>query len=397
MINYHYIWINNKPDEDDKILNMIRKYSYPSCLAYDLTAVEKAEIRENEYFNIKNKIERSQPPERKVKIIQIPRILYDLYNIIYRREHFLTMDSFVCNLDMGANPADNTFDNFKTIINEKTNKVQQSIINMNDRFVNFLGTYNLIQELIKPEISTEVYLQIFDILYEKIVFNSSPGPIALARMASDTFHHLTRIESFDNIFNKRFKTILFQTLLIELGFIYDSTNDKYILNKESDIMILYRGYSGNILSTFNEPRAKAHSNSFNTSILNGIIHDQGANTYNYMKAGCDKAFYLIKKHFYSDKTDVNNIFFIPPIHPFLLLYGSGEYWHARSKIHIGAPRAIGLATTVSDFIQSSLPKDELEAKFQAIVKPLGKILLDKYYAKYLKYKQKYLSLKNIEK
>jgi len=390
MINYHYVWYieeeHEDPRKDSIIFNIIKKYSYPSCLAHDLTDEEKEAIRKNEYLFIKKKIQSSIA---NTYLIQMPRILYDLYNIIYRRENLASMLNFQCYIDTEAD----TLRNFINKIDRITDDQEDNIIKMNNKFLFLLSHHDLLDELIQPIVSTDEYLKTFDILYEIIVFNQS----SLLRTSSNTLDRIKGIEKIDNIFNKRFKTILFQTLLIELGFIYDITNDKYILNTEGDIMILYRGYSGSIFSTLNE--SQAHSNSFNTSILNGLINDAGANTYNYMETGCHKSFYLIKKHFYSDSSDINKIFFIPPILPFLLLYGAGEYWHARSKIYKDATgRISGLAGgLISDFIISSLSKDELEAKFIAVVKPLNKVLVDKYYAKYLKYKQKYLSLKNIEK
>jgi len=386
MINYHYVWKSRSREEDKNILKIILKYSYPSCLMFEdlLTDDDKKEIINNEFIFIKNKIEKFTDT-----VIQIPRIIYDLYNIIFRRNNYENMQSFKCNVDSTK------FIEFITNIKINTDQQLENIIDMNKIFFTLLLSYN---DLFKPIISTDVYLKIFDDLYKIIVFNSKPQPQEMdPNPRSPTLYSLTNIENFNNIFNKRFKTILFQTLLLELGFIYDITTDKYNLNTRNDIVVLYRGFSGNIFSTLKKD--EPHSNSFNTSILNGMINDVTATTYLYMKPGCYKHFYLIKKHFYKDQSDESKLFFIPPIHPFLLLYCIGEYWHARSKIfpkdYSTTNYLSGIATRVSDFIVSSLDKDKLEKTFISIIKPLTNELVDKYYKKYLKYKNKYLKLKSV--
>ena len=75
-------------------------------------------------------------------------------------------------------------------------------------------------------------------------------PVGLRRSPTDTVDKILKIETKNNYKStRRFKSILFQILLIELGFIYDIETDKYNLNNRSDVMILYRSFTGNILST----------------------------------------------------------------------------------------------------------------------------------------------------
>ena len=136
-----------------------------------------------------------------------------------------------------------------------------------------------------------------------------------------------------------------------------------------------------------------------------MFNDLTATTYYYMKQGCTKGYYLINKHFFDD-SDEAKVFFIPPIHPMLLLYGIGEYWHARTKIYkiseeqrnepVSGIYGIDGENLVPTFLISDLDKDTLEEKFKRLMLDNYEIV-DKYYKKYLKYKQKYLNLKDKKK
>jgi hypothetical protein len=396
MINYHYLWYKFREgditeEENKKILNIIFKYSYPSCNLYtdELREDEKEQIINNEYEFIKNKIETEFV---NIKIIQIPRLIYDLYNIIYRRENYQNIKGFVCNIDNRFEAT--SYDAIKYLINQFNLTQIENIIMLNNNFIKLLSEKNIIEDLLKPVVLTEVYLHIFELLYDIIINPLKMKEEQEAKMESPTLLSIKAIETFEYIFNSRFKSVLFQTLLIELGFIYDIKTDKYNLNTQNNLIILYRGYAGYKFNITKDD--KPHSNSFNTSIINGIVYDKTANTYNFMKPGCNKMFLLIKKHFYNDKSNEDDIFFIPPIHPFLLLYGAGEYWHARSKLYNGpsyyTEGESGLSAIPSDFIVSRLNKEELDRKFKEIINP--QVLIDKYYVKYLKYKQKYMQLKS---
>ena len=99
------------------------------------------------------------------------------------------------------------------------------------------------------------------------------------------------------------------------------------------------GSEYNIVPASVEDR-EGYSVSYNTSLLNGYFTDTTACTYNFM-AGDEtddkyKHYYSMRKFNYNDNSDVSNMFFIPPLHPFLQLSSRGEFWHARSKIFIGS-------------------------------------------------------------
>jgi len=111
--------------------------------------------------------------------------------------------------------------------------------------------------------------------------------------------------------------------------------------------ILYRGSPDDIEGAANEEMFRrkkvykeGYSVSYNTSLLNGYFSDTTACTYNYMIGDviddAYKHYYRMRKFKYGDDSDVSNLFFIPPLHPYLQLSSYGEFWHARSKIFIGS-------------------------------------------------------------
>jgi len=430
MINYHYIWVlydekTNKQilnsQMDSKINKIISDYSFPMCiLNIDLSFSSKQAIINDEYSFIKMKILEIEEAEIKIKLFQIPRIIYDLYGIIFRRNN-IYMHDFILYVDPENKVGVNQYSQFFININKKYDEQILNIIKLNNEFISLIYEKNLMNKFFESEINTDVYIELYEILFD-IILRKSIHLMPLGKSPSATLQKLTSIDTIENLFNYRFKSILYQTLLLELGFIYDNITDKYILNERKDLFILYRGYSGNIFSTLNN--GEPHSNSFNTSILNGIFEDSGANTYNYMKPGCNKHFYLVPRFLpnssilliafdihkitrftgdklallkaFPDNENLNELLFIPPIHPFLLLYGNGEYWHARSKIHVNSViRATGLFDDNTNFIKSKKTAEQLENIFKIyfVDSPQPKVLVDKYYSKYLKYKNKYLNLK----
>jgi hypothetical protein len=111
--------------------------------------------------------------------------------------------------------------------------------------------------------------------------------------------------------------------------------------------ILYRGSPDAIEGAVNEEMFRGkkvyregYSVSYNTSLLNGYFTDSTACTYNYMMGDDSddayKHYYKIRRFNYGDDSDESNLFFIPPLHPYLQLSSYGEFWHARSKIFVGS-------------------------------------------------------------
>jgi len=170
---------------------------------------------------------------------------------------------------------------------------------------------------------------------------------------------------------------------------------------------------------------KGYSLSYNTSILNGLYDDTTACTYMYMvipeniKKYADK--YILNKYFYNDINMIENqLFFIPPLYPYLQLCSYGELWHVRTKIPSVALQKYtqnfsGIYNEsidhFPDYLTNNLALKDMENEFTLYLKKyrkkienphqkeyIGELLYggkDKYFYKYSKYKMKYLNLKQI--
>ena len=96
ILNYAYVWYKENPDvdftldEEQKIYQIILNYSYPCYLGNSLISsmspTDKTELLEHELSFIRKKFQEVGLVD--VNIIQIPRVLYDLFNIYYYLKDF---------------------------------------------------------------------------------------------------------------------------------------------------------------------------------------------------------------------------------------------------------------------------------------------------------------------
>jgi hypothetical protein len=129
---------------------------------------------------------------------------------------------------------------------------------------------------------------------------------------------------------------------------------------------------------------EGYSISYNQSLLNGYFVDKTACTYNFMLGNRTedkyKHYYKMRKFNYDDNSNVSQLFFIPPLHPYLQLSSTGEMWHARSKIYRGSPIRglnefagtfddinssflVGYSDKFPDYLSSNFNKKEIEKVF----------------------------------
>ena len=254
-----------------------------------LTEIEKHAILTNEYEFVKTLI-----PEN-VKIYKIPRVIYDLFAI-----HFFTDTDnyFVCYLDE-CNHMYN---------DEKTNNIT---CNTYDSYCNQINTYH------HSQLEHIFELNNYIITYLKNKNINYKTPTYVDYMA--VLHDNTLIEGDEFLNNK----LLIDTLLAETTQTYNR-----------DKIMLYRGSADAFESAIDGTKPNfGFSVSYNTSLLNGCIFDPTACSYNYMETGNFKHAYILNKFWYGDGGVEDNLFFIPPLHPYLQIFGYGELWHARSKIY----------------------------------------------------------------
>ncbi len=430
-VNYCYIWFNKtnglpitETTTNDRILTEILKYTFPYCQINQTTLSkdDKNAIINDEYTFIKTKI---QTIDSNIEIVQIPRILYDLIFISYIKDprmikykELLEGRSFDVDLNHGIYRDSNAREFYDNILNHNSfgflkSDFRNTAIQVNTLICNHISMVNqrtygfdCCKKLSIFNERNDIYIATLRTLFQNDIKKNLDNP------TGDPGFISTLVDQGISYVPDRFKTIIYQTLLIEMGYIYYSERDEYFNNNDPNLFILYRGDYGVEEGTLKMD--KPHSMSFNTSILNGLFKDQSATTYNYFAPSCSKKYYLIKKFHFEDGSNESKLFFIPPLHPLQLLFSSGEYWHARGKI--GSDWATicsygssycpsGIVKPALKFVESSLNMVELEKLYQLeVVGKMRKELIhanfnkylkisESYEDKYLKYKNKYIKLK----
>ena len=374
--NYTYILVNSNgtiiSEEDYKNIynNIILKYHYPICLnaTLELTEAEKNSIKIDEFAFIKTKI---TIPD--IEIFQIPRILYDMLFILYRHTKLLDSEN-----DLKSFKFDRVFLNINYIkycnhLNNLHQEILEGTCKLNNYIIKYLQIkkinlkemtyleYTLILNsiirdyidlklkllIINEEIEKEIEIlktkpKVQPILIEKdieileikpkvqsILINNYPeSNLILKKLDIKSINN-----NFINLINSLNEKLLHKVLIEET---ISSLNSK---NK----IILYRGSQDIKESVINEENNnQGYSLSYNTSILNGFFHDITACTYYFMNNLMHKSknrfkhYYNLNRFFYGDNSVEDNLFFIPPFHPYLQMISEDEFWHARSKVFTGS-------------------------------------------------------------
>jgi len=355
IINYAYVWYKRDPaqllqfsrDELEKIHEIIMNYSYPCYLAGNATVMalsydEKNKLLNRELIFIRDKmIEAGGLAD--IVIIQIPRILYDLFNIYFNNQVGGDTEegnrypySFEYNFNLG------TLRRFNEQTGINTNKVKNSIWLLNALIIDYLTRKNYFDNI------RDSYVKILDELTKQpelrsyIEYTLADGH---RRMGDDEF--LQRIR------------LLHETMDLEK-------------EESKGRLKLYRA------SFLKHDTTVDTSLSLNTSMLNAIIYDSMACTFILATEGAtimngeyfypnQKIIYNIKKFLVGDKSTEDSLFFIPPIHPFLQIYCSGELFHARTKITKPYNRSDihGLGVdVVPEYLRSEKTADELQRIYE---------------------------------
>jgi len=296
--------------------------------------------------------------EFKNKFIKIPRVIYDLYalNLLFTYANDTLIHSFNFTL---PGEKDSTYDDYCCVVWKLLYKIYAIIWTINDEIKKNYDDFD------------KMFNEIFDIVL---------------RVDNEKVQFLKDIRSNSDLF----KRILKEQLDLEKQ--HNDSNDK---------IILYRGGSSKDDGIINKTNAtKIHSISYNISQLNGVISDykkDGACTIRYILDTNICNYYVLKK------SDVEEILFIPPLHPLLQLLLAGEFFHVRTFI----PKDYGNRDIKGFAREHNPPKyfiteyntEKLDELFKEKIK--GKeINFEKQVTinehKYLKYKHKYLKLKNLK-
>ena len=378
MANYHYIYFNtNKellPDEDKYIIeNIILKYSYPSCMNanYDITPDEQQEIINDEFNFIKQKLNIFN---NNIILIQVPVLIYSMFNIYIQYTAKL-----IYNIDIIALSVDQVAYDYKLycdIISDSYNI--NYISSINNRLIFLL--YNIYKRT--NIINIDYWLMVLDEIITYI-YSFTKWKYLLKENSILLPLHFGKDLRFTEERNNR---ILKETLMCELK------------NQGKNIIILYRGSESDIELPCQldwKSDLEIRSYSYNTSLLNAVFYDITAYTLYYYKQNNNKYYYIVKKHFHNDGSDESDILWIPPIHPVLLINMYGELFHGRSKIPTTETKLgiKGLSGFVPDFLKSRLTCGEMLEKYDKCIKKFRFEIIDKYYNKYLKYKNKFIILR----
>ena len=395
--NYAYIWYKRDPtklldftsEELDKIYQIILDYSYPCYLANDsiqtMSEADRKELLEHELLFIQKKFEEACLVD--VMIMQIPRVLYDLFNFYYYLKDYY-------------------YEDYNGRMYPYLNKEKEQLLNFN---------YMCNDEIMKYS----YYIDYTKGLFNKVLNNITELNYIII---TDIVFYLTNITLAYNIILESIidKINLLETIKIKKY--WEINSEKILVLKQvldfeikpsNGETLLYRGAKIDKDSViYGDDELYIQSLSFNNSMLNGFVNDETACTLNYItppsisyksryadSSDNNKIKYIIKKFHLNDSSDEFSLFFIPPIHPFLQLYCDGELWHPRTKIgnEVLLYKEIGGfflcdEAKKSDYLISDKSIQELETLYQQY-KSTGQISV--WQKKYLKYKNKYLELKSI--
>ena len=376
ILNYAYIWYNNdyspiEEKEQDIIYKLIDDYTYPNYFKNNnITLDEKEEILKNELSFVQKK--RLEYKLNNIVIIQIPRILYDLFNIYYYYQNnlnFFYKFNYNCEILV-------KYEDYCKYTNKLLLDIKNNIFELNLFIVDFLITNKYIDNI------QTYYITILEALVIKI----------------NEFKN-----NIEHKFNQNQTIILKQVLEFE---------NQY----NSGMIILYRGADvskDNITIYLPDGTLYTYvSLSLNMSMLSECIGDYDSCTLNYVtprdfnpinyRTYNKKIKYNIKKHFHNDLSDESEMFFIPPIHPFIQMYCSGEINHPRTKMGknlVYGPRPLLKGIIMcpkefyieNDYLKSNKTIEELQKLYLQFKEEEHITTWEK---KYLKYKKKYLRLKN---
>jgi len=361
--NYAYVWYKRDPaqllefsrDELEKIHDIIMNYSYPCYLAgYDSVRLlpddQKDKLLNSELVFIREKM--TEAGLGHIVIIQIPRILYDLFNVYYtdRDYHFSYSD---CD-------SLQTLYQFNLLTRRYTDSCKGFIFMLNKNIITYLNSNN--------------YLHNIELHYHEMV---------------DFLTRLSRIEMgiIDRDGCSRVQTLIRYKISHYSGMTEAEYSERlYLVHKTMEFekqksegrINLYRA------AVLRYDIVGTQSLSLNTSMFTGCMNDSnGACTFNLSFQGFamggewigkfyfqeKKIKYNIKKFLTGDNSPEDLLFFIPPIHPFLQIYCGGELFHARTKIGVNyrSTREFGirgLACASTRYLRSAETTENLEIIYQ---------------------------------
>jgi hypothetical protein len=311
-------------EEVDKIYEIMLNYSYPCYLSgsevvKQLSSEEKTKLLQHELLFIEEKM--AQAGLSHIIMMQIPRALYDLFNLYFTFKYTQTDISAIPNFYYQCSITIAKMTEHNALTREYTDYVKDNIFALNAFIVNYFQ--------IKYSMSASAIRESYDKITDELVAECW---LTLEADTSIT-HNLELGIMFKYMPLEEAKKIVRQTIHFEKQY-------------SQGRAILYRGAANEMdsLIDLSKESLSFYSISFNLSIFTGCVVDNGACTMSYFskpkisfnmsKTINDKIKFNFKKFLFDDSSVDNSLFFIPPIHPYVQMYSSGELFHARTKIGI---------------------------------------------------------------
>lgn len=326
--NYAYVWYARDPSQPiiqqdlDKIYEIILTYSYPcylsgSAVIRQLTSEEKRQLLQDELSFIEEIMKTSGLDH--IGMMQIPRVLYDLFNLYFTFKHTqkdlstIPTFSYACDISIAK------MNDYSVRTRQYTDSVKNNIFELNT----FIAE-NIQKEKSYDEIADELVKECWSVRGIQHMYDELPLEEA-KKIVRQTIH----FEKQDS----QGRAILYRGSENIVDSLIDLT-ENYHSNPP-----LCDKYMGGVMSRDPCISLSLRSLSFNLSIFTGCVMDVGACTMAYFsqitsRSGDlnDKIKLNIKKFLFDDDSAENSLFFIPPIHPYVQLYSRGELFHPRTKI-----------------------------------------------------------------
>lgn len=359
------------------IVEILLKYSWPTCIAHDLTDEEKVQLLTSNKSGAELKFVRKKIKSisSELDVIFVPTTLYELF--VIKTINDLKLSTYSQNprlFDILNQDKDDVFEKtkqnkffqifsnsvpmspaeyVKEEINKEYNQFNNKVFNSLFKSESLGGK---ITEVLNGSTNTSilVFHKIF-IEYLRIYFLSS-----FLLIKTDDFHKV--------LYDKRYELMrkILESKEVSASSLGIDVNDRLeIIKKGIDLdyqgfeknqALLFRGSNflnvpalhglkkilattvhGVVWNQNNETLLKkaqnisSYSLSFGNSLFAGIYNDQGACAYVYLKKIHDVGYAIyIDKFAYVDSY-ISNLFFIAPLATEVGLLGLGEWFHSRSK------------------------------------------------------------------
>ena len=393
--NYAYIWYNEanplsaiRVPHANTIFQYVTSYSYPCYLANNdvsrLSDTNKHQLLHDEIGFIRDIMDYNAELQG-IKLVQIPRVLYDLLSLVY----FVETSTRISVIEIDCEYYDwyQTYASYISHINQYlltgTNNYKIHILQLNAFILKKIGYIvgggERASSYVLTKPASTLPMKMTDSSVEDIRLFLSDRNTA----CESILEHILQAE----------KIMLPMSFLLNLT---PQTKElfrqvlRFELQESSGYTTLYRGSvlenDSLIRRSPDDGVEMLQSASFNSSILSGCINDDTACTLFYMEPTStherlveltnsgqnDKVRYSLKKFLKGDNSSEDSLFFIPPIHPLLQLNARGRLFHPRTKVNLGDMQnnnVSGLSCTNEfirqcDYLHSDKSMEELEALYQ---------------------------------